>query len=247
MLSFFPGIVIFFLLIVNSINEKVKINSARNMGCKSTKEPAGITSFAGDGKKQIQIILVGEMNVGKTTLSQRFVGKVFNPHVEATVGVDYVFLFVSVDDEDFRVQIWDTSGQERYHALSRSFYNKAAGVILVYDENRRSTLEKLESFWIPELKRQSCPFTHLLIVGNKTDMLRAGKPVVSDVELKRIGKDYRTTVCHMSAKEDDDKKCKVIIDDFCKRALIKKFELNSMESTASSSDQKPNEYDNVLL
>lgn len=219
------------------------------MGCKSTKEPGGISSFGAGGKRQMQIIVVGEVNVGKTTLSQRFVGNVFNPHVESTVGVDYVFLFMNVDDEDFRVQIWDTSGQERYHALSRSFYTKAAGVILVYDENRRSTLEKLESFWLPELERQNCPATHLLIVGNKTDMLRVGKPRVSVAELKRIGKDYRTTVCHMSAKEDDNKKCKVIIDDFCQRALISKFELGGgMESSASSSiEEKPNDYDNVLL
>jgi GTPase SAR1 family protein len=132
---------------------------------------------------------------------------------------------IYIDDELFKIQLWDTSGQEMFHALTKSFYRRAAAVILVYEERKRSTLNQLRDYWIPQLLENGCPATHLLIVGNKCDTLRPGKERVSDAVLTAMGTGYETKVCHLSAKDDNQGVLNEVMDDFCKRVLLHKFDL----------------------
>jgi GTPase SAR1 family protein len=47
------------------------------------------------------------------------------------------------------VHIWDTAGQERFFALTKAYFQRADGVLLVYDVNDRLSFEKIESYWMP--------------------------------------------------------------------------------------------------
>jgi len=68
------------------------------------------------------------------------------------------------------VQLWDTAGQEQYRSLTRSYYRKSHGAIIVYDVTRRESFTKLEE-WITAVREESGnENTQLLLVGNKTDL-----------------------------------------------------------------------------
>ena len=41
-----------------------------------------------------------------------------------------------VDDQAFKFQIWDTSGNEKYHSLAPMYYRGASAAIVVYDITR---------------------------------------------------------------------------------------------------------------
>jgi small GTP-binding protein len=66
--------------------------------------------------------MLGDINVGKTNIIRRLLGQEFQEY-EATVGVEFGFIEAKdVDKEDssisLSIQLWDTSGAERYRAIT---------------------------------------------------------------------------------------------------------------------------------
>ena len=206
------------------------------MSCCSSKEPVGVNSFGLNKSRVMKMIILGEAGVGKTSLLVRFMGQDFPDRPESTVAIDFKIMELSIDDEDFKVQMWDTSGQERFHALTRNFYHSTDAIVFVYSERKRSTLAKIESFWIKEIKNHNIQAKHILIIGNQNDLLRQDKKTVDDDELRRICAGFNISIAHMSAKKDSMQKCQDVIDDFCQDVLMHKFELaGPLQSSNSSS------------
>jgi len=44
------------------------------------------------------------------------------------------------------LQIWDTAGQEKFKALTKTYFRGAQGCICVYDINDRETLQRAEEY-----------------------------------------------------------------------------------------------------
>lgn len=67
-----------------------------------------------------KIVLLGDVFVGKTSLSLRFSKDQFSDTQATTTGA--VFISHTIEDEKFLMQfdIWDTAGQERFRALGKS-------------------------------------------------------------------------------------------------------------------------------
>ena len=74
-----------------------------------------------------------------------------------------------VDNRNFKFQIWDTAGQEKYRALAPMYYRGAAAAIVVYDITRENSFATLRS-WVNELCKHGPPNIVLAIAGNKTDL-----------------------------------------------------------------------------
>lgn len=77
----------------------------------------------------------------------------------------------------------DTAGQERFRAVTRSYYRGAAGCILAYDITRRSTYNHLSS-WLSDTKNLTNPSTVIFLIGNKADLESARE--VTYEEAKRF-------------------------------------------------------------
>jgi hypothetical protein len=60
-------------------------------------------------------------------------------------------------------------GQERFRAVTRSYYRGAAGALLVYDITRRSTYNHLQS-WLNDARNLTNPNTVIFLIGNKSDL-----------------------------------------------------------------------------
>ncbi len=57
--------------------------------------------------------------------------------------------------------------QERFRAVTRSYYRGAAGAILVFDVTRRSSFNHLAT-WLADARNLTHPNTVIVLVGNKT-------------------------------------------------------------------------------
>ena len=57
----------------------------------------------------------------------------FNPQSKSTIGVEFAFKTVNIDGNEVKGQIWDTSGEERYRAITSAYYRGSVGAVLVYD------------------------------------------------------------------------------------------------------------------
>jgi small GTP-binding protein len=82
-------------------------------------------------------MLVGNSNVGKTALMQRFCNDVYNAKLPSTIGLDYQQKFISNNGVKYLIQLWDTAGQERFANITPSYYRSAMGIILCYSVEDR--------------------------------------------------------------------------------------------------------------
>jgi Ras-related protein Rab-21 len=76
---------------------------------------------------------------------------------------------IKVDDTNVKLFIWDTAGQEEYHALNNVYYRDAVAAILVYDITDRDSFEKVQT-WVEELRLYLDKNTPIAIAGNKYDL-----------------------------------------------------------------------------
>lgn len=119
-----------------------------------------------------KIIIIGESGTGKSCLLLKFMNEPFGNKHDTTIGIDFRFKNMIVDDKYVKLCIWDTAGQERFQSIIRNYYTGISGIILVFDLNMKSTFDKL-SYWINEIKamrKQTCP---IILVGNKSDIKKS--------------------------------------------------------------------------
>ena len=130
---------------------------------------------AGHTKKYFnKLVLLGDINTGKTTAINRFtLGK--NLPDKPTVGTDFRAKVVKIDNKDVNLQVWDTSGQEKHASLGFAFYRGCNACILMYDVSNKQSFDRL-GFWKNNFLTQASPTNPdsfpFIVVGNKTDLDR---------------------------------------------------------------------------
>jgi len=132
-------------------------------------------------EKGVKLVLLGEMNSGKTSLVYRLVKNSFHERMEPTIGAAFVVKNLLVDGVQIKLEIWDTAGQDRYRSLAPMYYRGAAAAILVYDITRRSSFEAMRK-WVQELQKQASPNIILAIAGNKADLPNQREILQADLD-----------------------------------------------------------------
>ena len=92
----------------------------------------------------------------------------FQDDHEVTVGVEFGSLLVKIKEIYFKLQIWDTAGQESFQSITKIFYRGAHAVLLTYDITRLDSYMNLQH-WYEEVKNQSENETMIFLIGNKRD------------------------------------------------------------------------------
>ncbi|KAL4482916.1 hypothetical protein ABPG74_018942 [Tetrahymena malaccensis] len=118
-----------------------------------------------------KLILLGDMNVGKTSICEYYKKNVPAKNMPNTIGVTYFEFDIKLENGiNVHLDIWDTAGQEIYQSLLKMYYQDANIVFLVFDVGARQTLERVE-YWISELKEQVDDNNlKLILIGNKCDI-----------------------------------------------------------------------------
>ena len=141
---------------------------------KSEENSIKIKSTPKEQEKQkeleAKIVLLGNINVGKTSIASRYCKNTFNDHHINTIGGAYQQQKVVLNNGAIvKLHIWDTSGQERFRAMTNLYYRDAQVALLTYDITNESSFAGIE-FWIDELKyKVENENMILFLVGNKSD------------------------------------------------------------------------------
>ena len=87
-----------------------------------------------------KVVLIGESGVGKTSIISRYISNSFNSVLASTPGANFTTktVFLKDKNQSIKLEILDTTVQEKYLGLDKVFYQNSAVYILVYDINRRS-------------------------------------------------------------------------------------------------------------
>ncbi len=117
----------------------------------------------------LKVILIGQSRTGKTNIHRRYLCNEFiNEHI-STIGVDFTSKKIQIDGFIIKFQIWDTSGEERFRSITKSYYRGANAVIMVFDLNNKESFKHLYEL-IQETKENTD--NNIYLVGNKVDLPR---------------------------------------------------------------------------
>ena len=116
----------------------------------------------------LKIVVVGESDVGKTSLMTRYTVGKFSENTSNTIGVDHFTMIKLIDDDRVKVSFWDTAGQERFRTMANAYYKDAHGVVLVYDVTDRESFTSL-NYWLREIQKNCDDDVCVVILANKID------------------------------------------------------------------------------
>lgn len=117
----------------------------------ASKKAAGGGTQANLNVPQFKVILIGESNVGKTSMATRAMQDSFDGEsTQNTVGFSFQNLLKEVPGKGtIKLMLWDTAGQEIYRSLVAMYYSGVAVTIVVYDVGCRESFEKVGE-WLDE-------------------------------------------------------------------------------------------------
>ena len=128
--------------------------------------------FKIDRDGAFKLCIFGDGGVGKTTLIQRYLTKVFDVSTKMTIGADFSIKEFIIEGIKVVVRIWDFAGEERFRVLLPSFAKGANGGIFMYDISRYTSIKNLDD-WLSIFERNirdkqiKIP---IIMVGGKLDL-----------------------------------------------------------------------------
>lgn len=143
-----------------------------------------------------KLVFLGDTEVGKTSLVQRYVYDSFSPEIGRTIGAMLHVKTVEVKGERHKLVIWDLGGQESFAELREQYCSHASGAFFVFDRTRIETLLHIED-WLNALYAAAGEVA-VVVVENKIDL----KSVISDEQTRDVLEARSLKLIQTSATED---------------------------------------------
>ena len=155
-------------------------------------------------EKEVKVILLGDSGVGKSCIINRYINNAYDPNIESTLGSNACTKLVEKKSISYILNLWDTTGQEKYHSITNLFIKGSNIVILVYSINSLSSFEGLD-FWYKSVQEKLEGENYVLaVVGSKSDLIEEEEEVVSEEEAKKFAKEKNAIFKLVSSKEDPE-------------------------------------------
>ena len=120
---------------------------------------------------EAHIITLGDSQVGKTSLIRRYTENQFTGEYLTTIGFDLKIKKMTLpNEEEIRIKVSDTAGQERFKSIATNYLKKANGILLVYDVTKETSYNNIDN-WLEQIKSDSDIKRPMILIGNKSDMV----------------------------------------------------------------------------
>lgn len=181
----------------------------------------------------IRLLLLGDSTVGKSCILSRYGEDYFNSSSITTIGIDFRSRLIVSNLETYRVQIWDTAGQEKYRGLISAYYRNTHAIILVYDITNRDSFNNLK-YWLEqvELNCNRPPLAYLLL-ANKRDKSKDRQVSIEEGQL--LAEKNQFIFAEVAANQIDD----TIYQNIVKLTNQVTNKLNSQIENIPKTSEKP--------
>ena len=147
----------------------------------------------------LKILLIGDTYVGKTSLLLQYIDRECPENHMATIGVEFKDKIIQINKKNVKLQVWDTSGQERYRSITKNFYRNADGVMFICDVTKESTFENIKNWLIDSEQNSNNSNFKKILVGNKIDLQK--ERVIDKEKLENFANKKGMNFYEASAKE----------------------------------------------
>jgi len=120
------------------------------------------------GATDINVLLCGEQNVGKSSIVMRYAKKKFDPFYIISIFVEEFNIPIKISNKTFNYQFYVTVGNEKYKQNYKELYKKCDVVIFVFDLTNKKSLEFIKRQKDDVMKFVKNPL--VIFVGNKSDL-----------------------------------------------------------------------------
>ena len=140
----------------------------------------------------LKICLLGDGNVGKTSIVYRYIENRFSRDFKSTLGVNLLKKKVILTEganagKICSIQIWDLGGQNAYRKLRKLYLEGSQGALVVFDVTSQSSFDHLDD-WIESLIEIRGNNVPMILIGNKID-LEANR-VITDQQTQKLADKY---------------------------------------------------------
>lgn len=146
---------------------------------------------------KIKLIVIGNQGTGKSCILNRFVKDSFDESYQATIGLDFHSKNVTIHNQDIRLILYDTAGQEKFRSLIPMYIREAQIILLIYDIANKDSFDSIPK-WMDEISEVKNNDVIYALVGNKIDLEK--ERVISFEEGKKFADDNKLLFQEVSAK-----------------------------------------------
>ena len=151
------------------------------------------------GIYRFKFIIIGDHEVGKTSIVRRFVEKRFSHNYRATIGLNIFSHDFEAFGNNISLSLWDVGAQKYFKRFRKTYYLGAQAAFIVYNLTHRESFNNIAT-WITELEdfinNKELP---IIIVGNKSDLIEQRQVTTQEgVELaSELSKLRETNISHI--------------------------------------------------
>ena len=127
------------------------------------------SSEVSKNEETIKIIILGNSEVGKTSFLIRFTKNKFDETYLATIGIDYIYRIINIENKLYKLMFYDTAGEEKYKSIPKNHIKNVQGIILMYDITNKKSFDSIID-WISDVKEIKGENFPMILVGNKIDL-----------------------------------------------------------------------------
>lgn len=210
---------------------------------------------------RIRLVIAGESGVGKSCFLKRLCEGVYEEGYglnQPTIGVDFrIYSYQTRTGKNVNCRVWDTAGEERFHAISSAYFRGSGIVVFCYDMTDIRTLDALYRTWLPIFEREynslpegqstytsSSSITPVIcVVGTKKDLPRHPNTFHQVHSLLDKFRDLGYSVHHFETSAKDDFNVKMVvhfaIDLADTLSILKKDDPSKLISLTTSPSASP--------
>ncbi|MBQ2349832.1 MAG: GTP-binding protein [Cytophagales bacterium] len=176
---------------------------------------------------EYKVIFLGDTNVGKTQILNKYNDGSFYNHYLSTVRIYDTEIYYSCEfkqhplEKETKLKIYDIPGQEKNKPLSQECLQNAQTIVFVYDITKKDSFDNIGD-WLDSTAVHAPKDAVYFLVGNKTDL--NDERQVQTEEAKKYAGDKNMQFFEVSV--NDNNSIDKLFEDIVKECLIKNLNLN---------------------
>eukprot|EP00762_Andalucia_godoyi_P004370 ANDGO_08177.mRNA.1 Septum-promoting GTP-binding protein 1 len=128
-------------------------------------------SSGGDAKANAVVVkvgMLGDAQVGKTSLMVKYVENTFDEDYIETLGVNFMEKTINLRNNEITFMIWDLGGQKEFSSMLPLVCNEAVALLFMFDLSRKTSLVSIKEWYRQsrQYNKTAIPF----LIGTKYDV-----------------------------------------------------------------------------